>query len=291
MIENKIKGLLKAFKAAKDNNKRTGAAPCVMPFMDQMEELFGHRPSISSTHALNVSIKKNTIPLPVVLNRSITPAVHEQEIDYLEQPAQDTSDISTSNNDYDTTQHTNTPSTSTIVDRGPSPARRLIYNPSTSSTIVDYDTPPARRHTNNSATSTIVDRDFPPARLHINIPSTSTITEQTITERDIERHTPRAPSASAHLSQSSRTPHYRRKTVKELLKDKELESRQLLAEMKESKKDERLQTKLNVIKEMEKKKEERHNESQNLKREILQKILENKNKRHEEIVNLNLQKK
>lgn len=52
--------LLKAFKTARDNNCQTGAAVCVVPFMVQMEDLFGDRPMMSSSHTIGISRGKHT---------------------------------------------------------------------------------------------------------------------------------------------------------------------------------------------------------------------------------------
>lgn len=52
--------LLKAFKTARDNNSQTGAAACVVPFMEQMEDLFGDRPMLSSNHTIGISRGKHT---------------------------------------------------------------------------------------------------------------------------------------------------------------------------------------------------------------------------------------
>lgn len=56
MIINKIQSLLKAYKAAKDNARKTGAGPCVAPFMEEMDEIFGNKPIISNNHSLSLSL-------------------------------------------------------------------------------------------------------------------------------------------------------------------------------------------------------------------------------------------
>ncbi|XP_055842004.1 uncharacterized protein LOC129909079 [Episyrphus balteatus] len=42
-LEIKMAALLRAYKASRDRSKRTAAAPCVAPFLKQMEEIFGSR--------------------------------------------------------------------------------------------------------------------------------------------------------------------------------------------------------------------------------------------------------
>ncbi|XP_037944485.1 uncharacterized protein LOC119677285 [Teleopsis dalmanni] len=49
-LERKMRTLLSAFKAAKDNNRRTGASPCLPPYMEMMNEIFGDKPIISNNH-------------------------------------------------------------------------------------------------------------------------------------------------------------------------------------------------------------------------------------------------
>ncbi|XP_055910404.1 uncharacterized protein LOC129944763 [Eupeodes corollae] len=49
-LEVKIQTLVRAYKYAIDNNNRTGAAPCVAPFMEKMDELFGSKPIVTNVH-------------------------------------------------------------------------------------------------------------------------------------------------------------------------------------------------------------------------------------------------
>ncbi|XP_037940601.1 uncharacterized protein LOC119673404 [Teleopsis dalmanni] len=49
-LERKMRTLLSAFKAAKDNNRRTGASQCLPPYMELMNEIFGDKPIISNNH-------------------------------------------------------------------------------------------------------------------------------------------------------------------------------------------------------------------------------------------------
>lgn len=51
-----MRTLLDAYKAAKDNTKRTGASPCPGSYMEEMEELFGRKAIISHSHALDVGL-------------------------------------------------------------------------------------------------------------------------------------------------------------------------------------------------------------------------------------------
>ena len=63
MLENKMTCLLRAYKASKDNNNKTGSAACVEPFMDEMEDIFGNRPMMSCKHTINVGLfNKSTTP-------------------------------------------------------------------------------------------------------------------------------------------------------------------------------------------------------------------------------------
>lgn len=49
-----MKNLLRAYKAAKDGNKKTGATPIFVPFEDEMEEIFGTQANISNNHTLSL---------------------------------------------------------------------------------------------------------------------------------------------------------------------------------------------------------------------------------------------
>ncbi|XP_036322065.1 uncharacterized protein LOC118736065 [Rhagoletis pomonella] len=40
-LEGRMRTLLQAYKAARDNNNRTGSSPCFDPYMELMEEIFG----------------------------------------------------------------------------------------------------------------------------------------------------------------------------------------------------------------------------------------------------------
>lgn len=49
-----MRTLLSAYKASKDNANSTGASPCLPPFMQEMDEIFGDKPIISNTHTLHL---------------------------------------------------------------------------------------------------------------------------------------------------------------------------------------------------------------------------------------------
>ncbi|XP_075151919.1 uncharacterized protein LOC142225960 [Haematobia irritans] len=61
-LENKMKSLLRAYKSAKDNAGRTGAGATCVPYMDELEELFGRQPTISNSHSLDVGIEQRCTP-------------------------------------------------------------------------------------------------------------------------------------------------------------------------------------------------------------------------------------
>lgn len=46
-LQIKMKNLLRAWKCSKDTNNTTGTAPCVAPFANIMEEIFGDSPKIA----------------------------------------------------------------------------------------------------------------------------------------------------------------------------------------------------------------------------------------------------
>lgn len=76
MLEGKIKSLLRAYKSAKDHNAETGAARSVIPYMKEMDDLFGDRPMMGRANTINVSARCSATPLkPKCMSRSaILPA-------------------------------------------------------------------------------------------------------------------------------------------------------------------------------------------------------------------------
>ncbi|XP_049308110.1 uncharacterized protein LOC125777388 [Bactrocera dorsalis] len=49
-----MRTLLNAYKAAKDNEKQTGTSPCTVPYMREMDEIFGESCLVSNNHTLNI---------------------------------------------------------------------------------------------------------------------------------------------------------------------------------------------------------------------------------------------
>ncbi|XP_055914406.1 PH domain-containing protein DDB_G0287875-like [Eupeodes corollae] len=49
--------LLRAYRDAKDNNGRTGASPCIAPFLEEMDELFGKKPNFAKSDSYNFGAK------------------------------------------------------------------------------------------------------------------------------------------------------------------------------------------------------------------------------------------
>lgn len=54
MVQTKMASLLRAYKAAVDNEGQTGAAPCVAPYMEIMGDLYGDKPIIGNSHTINM---------------------------------------------------------------------------------------------------------------------------------------------------------------------------------------------------------------------------------------------
>lgn len=54
MVQTKMASLLRAYKAAVDNEGQTGAAPCVAPYMEVMGDLYGDKPIIGNSHTINM---------------------------------------------------------------------------------------------------------------------------------------------------------------------------------------------------------------------------------------------
>lgn len=70
MFEGRMRSLLQAYKAARDNNNRTGSSPCFAPYMELMDEIFGSSPIISNTHTLQLGEG----PVQMLEDDSETPA-------------------------------------------------------------------------------------------------------------------------------------------------------------------------------------------------------------------------
>lgn len=54
MLNAKLKNLLRAYKATKDNVSQTGAGASSAPYQELMEEIFGCRPEIANSHTLSL---------------------------------------------------------------------------------------------------------------------------------------------------------------------------------------------------------------------------------------------
>ncbi|XP_036336234.1 uncharacterized protein LOC118746493 [Rhagoletis pomonella] len=64
-LEGKMRTLLSAFKCAKDNAGRTGATPCVAPYMEEMEEIFGNSALVANKHTLNAgTVQAQALAVP-----------------------------------------------------------------------------------------------------------------------------------------------------------------------------------------------------------------------------------
>lgn len=74
MLEGKIKSLLRAYKSAKDHNTETGAARYVVPYMKEMDDLFGDRPMMGRANTINVSARCSATPLKPKCMSAIFPA-------------------------------------------------------------------------------------------------------------------------------------------------------------------------------------------------------------------------
>lgn len=70
MLKVKLKNLLRAYKATKDNTSRTGAGASYAPFHDVMEEIFGTRPEIRNTHTLSMMQRTPSVGLDISTNRT-----------------------------------------------------------------------------------------------------------------------------------------------------------------------------------------------------------------------------
>ncbi|XP_037930607.1 uncharacterized protein LOC119665457 [Teleopsis dalmanni] len=61
-----MRTLLSVFKAAKDNNRRTGASPCLPPYMELMNEIFGDKPIISNNHTATLGFDSYVVDIEVL---------------------------------------------------------------------------------------------------------------------------------------------------------------------------------------------------------------------------------
>lgn len=61
MLSNKLKNLLRAYKASKDNSNRTGAGASSAPYQELMDEIFGSQPQIANQHTLDF-IDEDCVP-------------------------------------------------------------------------------------------------------------------------------------------------------------------------------------------------------------------------------------
>lgn len=57
MLESKLRTLLNAYKAAKDNERQTGASPCPPPYMEEMDAIFGDRAHICSVNSIELGFR------------------------------------------------------------------------------------------------------------------------------------------------------------------------------------------------------------------------------------------
>ncbi|XP_039968072.1 uncharacterized protein LOC120779756 [Bactrocera tryoni] len=53
-LVSKMRTLLNAYKTAKDNEKQTGTSPCTVPYMREMNEIFGESCLVSNNHTINI---------------------------------------------------------------------------------------------------------------------------------------------------------------------------------------------------------------------------------------------
>ncbi|XP_055920512.1 uncharacterized protein LOC129952101 [Eupeodes corollae] len=60
-LEVKMQTLLRAYRDAKDNNGRTGASPCIAPFLEEMDELFGKKPNFAKSDSYNFGAKSVSV--------------------------------------------------------------------------------------------------------------------------------------------------------------------------------------------------------------------------------------
>lgn len=57
-----MKALIRAYKAGKDNESRTGASPAVLPFHQQMDDIFGERPISIRGHIIESAVAEPLDP-------------------------------------------------------------------------------------------------------------------------------------------------------------------------------------------------------------------------------------
>lgn len=77
MLGLKFKGLLQAYKTAKDNAGQTGAGKGYIPYEEQLDEIFGDRPIITYQNVLGFSgVNVSQVALPVrktgIANTTVT---------------------------------------------------------------------------------------------------------------------------------------------------------------------------------------------------------------------------
>lgn len=213
MLESKIKTLLKAYKSAKDHNKQTGVSPCIVPFEDILDDLFGDRPMMGRSNTINVSSRSSATPL--------------------------------------------------------SPKRKC----------------PPSFYENSAEKSLAISSSAPIADTAITMSSVSVAGPSTVPDRNF---VVASPGSTAAMSSSVPKPSLkesllrRRKSTKELLKEKEISCRKEIAVEKEKAKLERLKLKFEFLSKIEDRRDERTKQILDQKRELFHIELADRNRRQQE---------
>ncbi|XP_037935823.1 uncharacterized protein LOC119669861 [Teleopsis dalmanni] len=58
-LERRMRTLVSVFRAAKNNNRGTGASPCLPPYMQLMKKIFGNKPIISNKRTVSLEFKSD----------------------------------------------------------------------------------------------------------------------------------------------------------------------------------------------------------------------------------------
>ncbi|XP_054091508.1 uncharacterized protein LOC105219286 [Zeugodacus cucurbitae] len=67
-----MRTLLSAYKSAKDNERQTGTSPCTVPYMQEMDDIFGDSSMVSVNHTINIGTDPQEALTETYVNKSLT---------------------------------------------------------------------------------------------------------------------------------------------------------------------------------------------------------------------------
>ncbi|XP_054085388.1 uncharacterized protein LOC128921526 [Zeugodacus cucurbitae] len=68
----KMRTLLSAYKSTKDNERQTGTAPCTVPYMQEMDDIFCDSCMVSVNHTINIGTDPQKALTETYVNQSLT---------------------------------------------------------------------------------------------------------------------------------------------------------------------------------------------------------------------------